>query len=141
MVNHPLLTDPDTFPSNDVLAVALGKSFNAFEQFIDRVTNTDFNLDMQWNYYKDGKSWLCKITGNKKTVFWLSVCDGYFKTSFYFTEKTAPGIQHLDIARGLKDDIRESRAIGKLIPLIIDIRDKEQLGDLYTIIRYKTALK
>jgi hypothetical protein len=72
MVNHPLLTDPDTFPSNDVLAVALGKSFNAFEQFIDRVTNTDFNLDMQWNYYKDGKSWLCKITGNKKTVFWLS---------------------------------------------------------------------
>jgi hypothetical protein len=30
-------------------------------------------LIIEWDYYKDGKSWLCKIINKKKTICWLSI--------------------------------------------------------------------
>ncbi|PKP08994.1 MAG: hypothetical protein CVU09_13085 [Bacteroidetes bacterium HGW-Bacteroidetes-4] len=38
---------------------------------------------VQWRYYNDGKAWLCKVSYKKKTVFWLSVWEAYFKVAFY----------------------------------------------------------
>ena len=53
---------------------------------------------MEWRYYNDGKAWLCKVVNKKKTVFWLSIWEHYFKTSFYFTEKHLESIDALNIA-------------------------------------------
>lgn len=45
----------------------------------------------------DGKAWLCKVVFKKKTGFWLSVWDGFFKAGFYFVERHCPGIHELEI--------------------------------------------
>ncbi len=137
----PLLKEPEIIPSEEVLSKLLGKSYTAFESFISTITGPEYGLDPQWNYYKDGKAWLCKVQYKKKTVFWLSVWDKYFKTGFYFTEKNADGIYQLNISKEIKEDFKNSKPIGKLIPLVMSISKKEQLKDVLKIIDYKKALK
>lgn len=31
----------------------------------------------EWRYYKDGKSWLCKITQKNKTIVWISLWEPF----------------------------------------------------------------
>jgi hypothetical protein len=140
-MKKPLLNDPDIFPSTEVLAETLGKSFAVFEELSNVITGSDYGLTLEWKYYHDGKAWLCKVCSAKKTIFWLSVWDGFFKTGFYFTEKTRPGVMELPIDENIKAEFAQSQSAGKLIPLSMEITKKKQLKDVLEIIRYKKGLK
>lgn len=139
-VDQILLRDPDILPSEEVLEENLGKDvFQVYQELVLEIFKMGLSAD--WNYYRDGKSWLCKVIYKKKTVFWLSIWDRYFKTSFFFTAKNCSGIDTLDINDRIKKDFAEVKSVGKLIPLIIDLRKKEQLDDLLKIVEYKKNLK
>ena len=96
------LTDPAVSPSRKVLEHALGKAYSAYEDLMNTITGNNFELTPLWHYYNDGKAWLCKVQYKKKTVFWLSVWDKYFKMAFYFTEKNSKGIFELSIDDSIK---------------------------------------
>ncbi len=136
-----LLKDQEIFPSEEVLKNALGVIYSVYESLMKTITGTEYELTAEWNYYKDGKSWLCKVIYKKKTTFWLSVWEGYFQTGFYFTEKHLEGIAALDINKKIKEDFCQAKPIGKLIPMIFRISQKEQLGDLLKVIEFKKKLK
>jgi hypothetical protein len=137
----PLLKEPHIVPTKEVLAKVLGKSYAAFDSLISTITQPEYGLEPQWNYYNDGKAWLCKVQYKKKTVFWLSVWDKYFKTGFYFTDKNSAGIYDLDIDNEIKKNFKNSKHIGKLIPLGISVSKKDQLKDVLKVIEYKKGLK
>ena len=89
-----MLRNHDIEPSSDVIAKALRESNNTYIKFINELTSHDIHLE--WRYYNDGKAWLAKglfkwkgVRGgqNEKTVFWLSVWDGFFKVTIYLPEK------------------------------------------------------
>ncbi|MDR2953660.1 MAG: DUF3788 domain-containing protein [Prevotella sp.] len=136
-----LLRDAEIEPTGKVLENALGKEiFDVYQELIRTITE-EFGLTYEWRFYKDGKAWLCKVVNKKKTIFWLSIWDRYIKTSFFFTEKTRPGVFDLDINNKIKSNFEQAEFTGKLIALILDFDKKEQLKDLQEIVKYKKALK
>lgn len=82
------LRDREIIPSDLVLKNVLGDSgYSVLALFFETIIGADYGLNIAWRYYNDGKAWLGKVTHKKKTILWLSVWDGFFKTGFYFTEK------------------------------------------------------
>lgn len=136
-----LLKDADIFPSDKILEDALGEGFNVLVSFLETITNNEYALTLEWRYYNDGKAWLGKAVYKKKTIFWLSVWEGFFKTSFFFMEKHLEAIAKLDISETIKDEFAKAKTIGKLIPMIFDINKENQLGDLLTVVWFKKSLK
>ena len=136
-----LLKDEKRFPDEEAIADALGESFPAYKELMETISGSEYMLETVWNYYKDGKAWLCKVTYKKKTVFWLSVWDGFFKTGFYFTEKNGTGIASLEIDNDIKESFFAGKPVGKLLPLLFVVVSREQLHDLQEVIKYKKALK
>lgn len=134
-----LLRDPEINPTKETLKNALGGSWPLFEELMGILAIHE--IVPEWNYYKDGKAWLCKAVHKKKTVFWLSVWEEYFKVVFYFTAKTCSGIADLDIDEKLKQDFREHESYGKFMPMIVVVTEKEQIEDIVEVIRYKKRLK
>ncbi|NLT02306.1 MAG: DUF3788 family protein [Bacteroidales bacterium] len=135
------LSDPTIFPTDDVLAASLGDTpFETLSSLFDTITAQPLGLTIEWRYYNDGKSWLCKAVFKTKTVFWLSVWPGYFKTSFYFTEKHLEALADLPIAETHKTSLASAAPIGRLIPLTLDVSDGNQLDDLLTLITFKKSL-
>ena len=141
MEGQMLLRDADIFPSDKILEDELGEGFNVLVSFLEAVTNKEYSLIIEWRYYNDGKAWLGKAVYKKKTIFWLSVWEGFFKTSFFFTEKHLEAIAKLDISETMKDEFAKAKTIGKLIPMIFDVNKENQLGDLLTAVRFKKSLK
>ena len=137
----PLLKDPAVSPTKKVLETVLGKSYPAYEELMNAIESESYDLTPQWNYYNDGKAWLCKVQFKKKTIFWLSIWDKYFKMGFYFTEKNCKGIFELDIDDSIKKEFKANKPIGKLLPLGFSINKKSQLKDALKIVEYKKNLK
>ena len=137
-----LLNDPNIIPSEEVLKNVLGNNaYGIFESFMNTITGADYGLTGEWKYYNDGKSWLCKVSYKKKTVHWLSVWEGYFKIAFYFTEKHLEGIAALDISENIKEEFCKMKPVGRLLPMIFNIHQKEQLDDLLKVVAFKKNLK
>ena len=136
------LRDPEVFPSDRVLKNVLGDSvYSVLASFFETITGAEYGLNIEWRYYNDGKAWLGKVTHKKKTILWLSVWDGFFKTSFYFTEKHLESITALPVSERKKEEFAAMKPIGKLIPMTFDISEKEQLDELLTVVRFKKSLK
>ena len=132
-----LLREQEIYPSKEVLSNVLGNVYDVWAALEQQVTQGEWSLTLDWNYYKDGKSWLCKVCHKKKTVFWLSVWEGFFKATFFFTEKHLEGLAQLDIAEQIKEDFCRMKPIGKLLPMLITMERQEQIPDLLKIIKFK----
>ncbi|MDV0446571.1 hypothetical protein MsAg5_04160 [Methanosarcinaceae archaeon Ag5] len=139
-MDKPILKDPDVYPDGAVLINVLGNDYSAYEKFMESVTGPDFNIVPEWRYYNDGHMWLCKGVHKKKTVFWLSVWDGCFKTTFYFAERLSGGAKTLVAGNRGFEEFGEIIPAGKSTGLIVRVSD-ESLGTVLEIAAYKMSLK
>jgi len=140
-MDKPSLNDPAVPPSPEVLQNVLGMGFPVYEKTMAVITANPYGLVPEWRYYNDGKAWLCKVVFKKKTIFWLSVWDGFFKTGFYFVERHCPGIHELEIDESIKQNLRLAKPSGTLNPVGLVLNREEQIPDLLKIIEYKKDLK
>lgn len=135
-----LLKDPEQTPSADLFkAIMSAQLYQTFEE--QQAILAELGLATEWRFYKDGKAWLCKVTRKKKTIVWISLWEGLIKSGFYFTENTSPGLLELAIDENIKSTFLAQKPIGKLIPVILDIQEADQLADFKKIAAYKSSLK
>jgi len=136
-----LLREQEIYPSEDVLRGILGQVYDVWTEFETQVTQGELALTLEWNYYKDTKSWLCKVLHKKKNVFWLSVYERYFAATFYFAEKHLESIAELDISEQIKEDFCRAKPFGKILPMNIKIDRREQLADVLKVVKFKKEWK
>ena len=134
-----ILIDPLVEPDDDVLENALGKNYSLYKTFSEKIN--EHGLVIEWNYYKDGKSWLGKILNKKKNICWLSVWSTGFKLTFYFTDKTIHGLSELSISEDIIKQAMEAKPIGKLIPVVMQVGSKGLMNDGLKILDYKRQAK
>jgi Protein of unknown function (DUF3788) len=137
-MNRPILNDKSEYPNDKVLLRHLGKTKAIWDLFVTQISSSFPLMDLEWNFYNDGKSWLCKLIHKKKTVCCISTWENYFKTTFYFTDKNNKDINNLKIDQELKDNYRSDKSIGKLKPLMIKVKTKKALSNVFELIKYKS---
>jgi len=120
------LREQEIYPSEGVLRGVLGQIYDVWTEFETQVTQGELALTLEWKYYKDAKSWLCRFYHKKKNVIWLYVYEGYFITSFCFSEKHLESIAKLDISEQIKEDFCRVKPIGKILPMNIIIDRQER---------------
>ena len=143
-----LLRDPDILPTNEVIAEGLGAAYETYTKFIDELEQIGITL-MDWRYYNDGKAWLSKGEykwttprgANKvKPIFWLSIWEGFFKISFFFSASVGAELQNLPISQETKELIENAKPMGKtmrFMPVVIDVKTDRQLNDVYTMAQFR----
>lgn len=135
----PILNDSDIQPTEVVLQSVMGDNYSNYLSLSDTVRR--HGLIPEWHYYNDGKSWLCKMMYKKKNAFWLSVWEDCFKTTFYFTEKDVENISSLPVSQATLTEFRAQNNIGKLIPMIITVKESAAIKEIDTLITYKLSKK
>ena len=149
-MEQQLLRDPNIEPTNEIITECLGLASSAYAKFITQLQDHDIELD--WRYYNDGKSWLGKglykwstTRGTPKeiTAFWLSVWDGFFKVTIYMPEKYRTDALNLSLNGEVTEMIENAKQIGKLkfFPLIFDLRSDKLFNEIVILINFKKTLK
>jgi hypothetical protein len=89
----------------------------------------------------DGKSWLCKVARKSKTIFWLSVQEKAFRTTFYFTERASDLIAGSTIPQAMKDQFAHEKKIGKLHGLTVVFTGRKDIVCTRALIVVKLKVK
>ena len=126
-------------PEDKTLEGALGKNYGRFKEFEKNVNAQ--NTVLEWHYYNDAKSWLCKVLNKKKNLCWLSVWDSGFKLTFYFPVRTMDSFYKLDISEEIKTKAKEIKPTGKSHPVKLLIKNNGVMKDALKLLDYKKALK
>ena len=150
LTKEQLLRNPEIEPLSDVIAEALGEANSTYIKFINELISLDIHLE--WHYYNDGKAWLAKglykwtgIRGgqNEKTVFWLSVWEGFFKVTIYFPEKSRADVMSLPLDHEVKRMILDSKQMGKLnyFPIVFELCSDEMFEAVFFLIDFRKRIK
>lgn len=123
--------DKDIAPDNGRIAAVLGEQFSLYEELVSRMPQ----ITISWNYYNDGKAWLGKLLFKKKNLGWVMIYEGFFKVTFYVTEKVVPELEKLKLPDHLISSLHEHS--GKLIPLIIAPEDSQDIDTVLQLIDFK----
>ena len=143
-----LLRDKEIQPSQELILEGLGEASDAYKQFLSELNQHEISL-MEWRYYNDGKAWLSKGEyrhttprgANKvKPLFWLSIWEGFFKVSFFFSEQRRAEMQNFPISQETKEIIKSAKHMGKdmeFFPIVLDVKDEKHLSDIYILANYR----
>ena len=140
-MSQPVLADEDQCPTEAVVFAHIGRSRALWHLLFEHIHRDYPDFTEQWRYYRDGKSWLLKVSRKARTVFWLSVAGGSFCTTFYFTRRADQAILSSSLSEALKEQYRSGRTFGKLRGLTIDYRTRRDVEYARELIAIKIALK
>lgn len=136
-----VLTDKDIYPTEEVIFSHIKKSKANWNLVFDHIHKEYPELNEEWRYYNDGKSWLLKVTLKTKTIFWLAVVSNSFQITFYFSEKVVQSFSKLSLSKALDKKIKESKRVGKLTALTFLMSDKQNIELVKEAIELKIKTK
>ena len=144
-----LLRNPDIKPTNELIAEGLGIAYATYAKLIKELEECYAITLMDWRFYNDGKAWLSKGEYKWTTprgvnkinpIFWLSIWEGFFKTSFFFSASLKEELFNLPISPETKDIVKNAKSMGKtmrFMPVILDVITEKQLNDVYAIAEFR----
>jgi hypothetical protein len=140
-MEKPVLSDKSKTPTDEVVFSHIGKAKPLWLAFFAHVEKAHPDIQKEWRYYNDGKSWLMKATRKTRTVFWLSISAGGFRTTFYFGGKAEPTILASAIPDELKEQYTKGRRFGRIRAVTVVIRNKKDVENAGKMIPLKLACK
>lgn len=138
-INDIELRDEAIYPDDHVLKRILGASYTAYAALLELFGTHGLGGD--WRYYTDGKAWLCKVQKKAKTIIWMSAWKDYMQATIYLPERLLPGLYALEISEDVKKKIENTKNVGASKPCIFEIRNKDILKDLETVMDFKIRSK
>jgi hypothetical protein len=141
MTNKPVLSDKDLYPSDKVIFSHIGRLKSAWISFFEMISSEYPDFTRTWKYYNDGKRWLLKVARKTKTVFWLSVREKLFTTTFYFTDRATAMIGESGIPEELKAQFADGRQYGKIRGLTVAFAGKKEIPFARALIEVKLKVK
>lgn len=136
-----VLTDKNTYPTEEIIFSHIKKNKTNWNSVFNYIHANHPELNEEWRYYNDGKSWLLKVTLKSKTIFWLAVVANSFQMTFYFGEKAVQSFPKQSVSRLLDKKIKESKKVGKLYALSLLMNDKQNIELVKEAIELKIKTK
>lgn len=140
-MEKPILNDESIFPSDEVVFSHIGKKKAIWEDLFNYIKTEYPDFNTEWRFYKDGFSWLMKVTRKSKTICWISVVKGTFLMTFYFNDRAEEAILSSTIPDTLKEEFKTGKYYGKIRGLTITFKYKKDLEYAKTLIEIKRKAK
>ncbi|MBK7106724.1 MAG: DUF3788 family protein [Ignavibacteriae bacterium] len=136
-----ILFDKNIYPTDDLIFSIIGNKKNLWENLFSMISSEFPEINSEWRYYNDGKSWLMKVTKKAKTIFWLSLYQKTFRITFYFGEKAEAEILNTKIDNDLKNQYTNGQRFGKIRAISIIFSKKKDIENVKSLIELKQKIK
>ncbi|HPN33324.1 MAG TPA: DUF3788 family protein [bacterium] len=140
-MERPVLSNKEQYPTDEIIYAHLGAKKTHWSALFEYLHTHYPDFCSEWRYYLDGKSWLMKVTRGKQTIFWLSLVQGTFRTTFYFNRKAEEAIQQSALSAEMKAQYRAGIRSNRICGLTVVYSAKRDVRTAQTLIALKAGLK
>ena len=136
-----IFSDKNVKPTDDLVFSVIGDKELLWKQLFSHLHDHYKEVIPEWNYYKDGKSWLLKTQRKKKTIFWIKVEHNTFRVAFWFGDKAEELILNSTLPERIKTEFKEGKRYGKIRGIPVEMEDATDLENVKKLIEVKLAMK
>lgn len=140
-MEKPLLSDKNQFPSEEVIFSHIGKTKPLWLTLFEFIRTEHSDFTGEWKFYSDGKNWLFKMSRKKKTIFWLSIRQDSFRTTFYFNDRAEEKIMASNISEELKLQFKNGKRYNRIRGITISYTTKKDIEAAKILIGIKILMK
>lgn len=140
-MERPILNNKDEYPDDIVLLRYLTETKDVWDAFIEFIRKDHPSFAGEWRYYNDGKSWLFKVTQKAKTICWVSVWNGFFKATFYFSDKATELIANSLLDKTYKEQFCDGKKYGKIRGVTVEVKKTTDLEAVRQLMAIKEKIK
>ncbi|MGE5403235.1 MAG: DUF3788 domain-containing protein [Candidatus Doudnabacteria bacterium] len=126
--------DKSRQPQDDDLAVMLGSTFVFWNDLKRRISLRFSPLSIEWGFTSKNTGWGLRLKTEKRTVLYMTPCEGYFLASFALGEKAVKAAHRGDMPAQVLEVIDNAKkyAEGRAVRLEVrsagDVCDVEKLA-------------
>jgi len=135
-----VLKDKSVAPDDNLVFSIIGKKKVFWQKLLTYVHNKYPDAVEQWNYYKDGKSWLFRMIRKKKTLFWIGVLADTFRITFYFGDKAETLIANSKLPERLKKEFATSKRYGKIRAISMRVESEAEIENAMQLVDIRVAV-
>ena len=136
-----ILGDPMVTPGDELLNALLGEKMVWWNTIMNNTLQNYPSVTSVWKYYNDGKQWLFRLLQKKNTIFWVSLIDDSFRTTFYFPQKAESLISQSSLPIGMKDAFMDAKWFGKIRGITVKVNSPEDVENVLTLVSLKLQVK
>lgn len=140
-MERPCLNNQNEFPDDSILLRYLGNVKSVWDEFAALLKQDYPSITGEWRFYNDGQSWLFKVTRKQGTVCWVSIWDGFFKTTFYFGDKASDLIAASALDQTYKTQFTDGQHYGKIRGVTVEVKTLTDLEAVRELIAVKLKVK
>ncbi len=140
-VEKAILSDPEVFPDDLLLKSLIGAKMEWWNEIVEHTTQHYQSVTPVWRYYNDGKQWLFRLLQKKETIFWTSLIDDTFRTTFYFTDKYETRVLESLLPEEVKSEFISAKRYGKLRGITIRMENASDVETVKQLIAIKLQIR
>ena len=123
-------------PRADELAAVLGKKYSLWTDLQSRIATRFAPLSVDWGYTSTKSGWGLRLKQAKRTVLYMTPCQGYFLASFALGEKAVKAAHESELPAEILEVIdnapryAEGRGVRFEVRNAKDVRNVEQVASI-----------
>ena len=104
-----IFDDKNLKPNDKLLAEKLGDVYRLWENVKNHISSDFGQTTEEWKYYNTQSGWLLKTLLKKRTLFFFTPCDKFFRITFVFGDKAVAAVEKSDLPENIKTELRNAR--------------------------------
>lgn len=126
-------------PREAEVVQALGKTYTLWQAVREYVHEKYPGAIEEWNCFSEKYGWNFRLKDKKRAIIYLGPRENYFRASLIFGEKAYEAVMSSSVAQQIKDDLAAAKKYVEGRGVFIEVRNKEALGDIKTLIDIKLS--
>jgi len=136
-MSENILLEKEVIPDDKLLKEKLASTYSYLTEIRQIVNETVGETTEEWKHYGKKYGWQLKNLFKKRNLYFIIICDGFFKIIFVFGDKAVSAIQKENISQNLKDELLAAKKYVEGRGLSIIVKDKKYLSDIKKLIEIK----
>ena len=126
-------------PMEDDLAATLGSSFVFWNELKRLIASRFTPITMEWGFTSKSTGWGMRLKQEKRTILYMTPCDGYFLASFALGEKAVRAAHESDLPVPVLEVIDGAKKYAEGRGVRLEVRSAEDTRNIEKLAVIKMA--
>jgi hypothetical protein len=126
-------------PTDEDLSKALGSAKPVWDRLLDDLATDHEVITTEWKCYSPKAGWSLRLLRGKRTIVWMTPCNGYFSVTFILGDKAIHDARRSGLSARILETIEEAKRYPEGTSVRLDIRQAKDLATVKKLAAIKIA--
>lgn len=124
-------------PNEEILSITLGKSYKNWKAIKKYIEDNYGTCTEEWKFYGQKIGWTLKIFLGKRNLFFVTVCNGFFRISFVLGGKAVAASEQSKLPKPIIEELIGAKKYAEGRGIRIEVKSQKDVETVKQLVNIK----